>query len=191
VKHLALIPALLLPAVAQAEDLPDLQTCLNTHVGRYEWLLQMHQSTPVEEIPGGVWHVEQVSNCGTIGIVRCDLSADLDDRVDCQKHLTQDLDGLTSRVKEGLTDPATVTGDSWPERLYVISHALAQGSSAGPDCAGQEVLMQVWCEANQATNRLRNAMLAWEVGRYLDLSPDAIEAGWAGPPPAIRPQGRP
>ncbi|WP_407492639.1 hypothetical protein [Pseudooceanicola sp. MF1-13] len=189
--RLPLIALALCPVNVAAEALPDVQTCLNIHVGRYEWLLDIHADTPVEYIPGGIWHVEQVLNCGTIGIVRCDLAEDLQQRVACQKDLRADLDDLTASVKRGLTDPAEVTGEGWPERLYSVSHALAHGSSAGPDCANDTEVMQVWCEANQATNRLRNAMLAWEVGRYLDITPDAIEAGWAAPPPPIRPRQRP
>lgn len=187
----AFITALLTASAAQAEQLPDVQTCLNTHVGRYEWLLDMHSGTPVEEIPGGIWHVGQVSNCGTIGIVRCDLADDLEERMVCQKDLAVELDSLAASVKQSLSDPADITGSSWPERLYSVSHALAHGISAGEDCAGQAELMTVWCEANMASNRLRNAMLAWEIGRYLNVTPDAVEAGWAGPPPVIRPRGRP
>jgi len=190
-KRLALIWFALAAFPAQGNELPDVQTCLNSHVARYEWLLDMHKGTPVEEIPGGIWHVEHVSNCGTIGIVRCDMAEDLEDRIACQIELAEELDGLTDKVKADLPDPETIEGNHWPERLYAISHALAHGTSAGADCANQAELVEVWCEANNASNRLRTTMLAWEVGRYLGQTPDAIEAGWAGPPPIIRPRARP
>lgn len=56
--------ALFTPAVAAAEDLPDVQTCLNDYVETYEWLLEVHADTPLEDVEGGLWHVEDVKYCG-------------------------------------------------------------------------------------------------------------------------------
>lgn len=173
---------------AWAEELPDVQSCLDAYVDRYEWLLDIHADTPIEEVEGGIWHVEDVSYCGTLGIVRCDRS---DDPIACQIALADTQDEITAKVKEDLPAPADVAGDGWPKRLYEAAYALAHGSSAGPDCVGQPERFKVWCEANYASNRLRNAVHAWEVARYLGAAPSAIDAGWAGPPPPVMPRARP
>ncbi|WP_375173532.1 hypothetical protein [Pseudooceanicola sp.] len=187
-KRLLSILAILGAAEARAEYIPDLQTCLNAHVGRYEWLLDIHADTPVDEIPGGIWHPGNVHYCGTLGIVRCDRS---DDPVACQIDLAERQDRITAAVKRDLPPPAELEGNDWPVRLYEAAHALAHGTSAGPDCAGQPDLFEAWCEANAASHRLRLSVMAWEVARYLGAAPKATEAGWAGPPPVLRPRVRP
>jgi len=178
------------PHMALADELPELQTCINGYVDTYEWLLEVHADTPVEEIEGGIWHVENVTYCGTLGIVRCDRS---DNPIDCQIALRGEQDRLADTIRADLPDPGAVgeDRDSWPVRLYEAAHALAHGSSAGPDCAGSPRRMEVWCEARQASNRLRNAMHAWEIARYFGAVPPATKAGWAGPPAPERPRPRP
>ena len=180
--------ALLTAPVARADYLPDIQTCLNAHVGRYEWLLDIHAGTPAEDVPGGLWHMGNMGYCGTLGIVRCDRS---DDPVACQIELAQTQDAIAAVVKRDLPDPEAVGGTDWPVRLYAAVHALAHGVSAGPDCADQPDLINAWCEANAANGRLRMSVMAWEVARYLGAAPGAIEAGWAGPAPVLRPRVRP
>ena len=51
--------------------------------------------------------------------------------------------------------------------------------------------MQAWCEAREANSRLRSAVLAWQVARFLGVADPAVEAGWAKPPPPVRPHARP
>jgi len=179
--------ALICATGAQAEEIPEIETCLNAHVWRYEWLLQIHEGTPVGDILGGIWHMQNVAHCATLGIVRCDRS---DDPIACQIDLADRQDAITAAVKQDLPEPAQLDGDDWPRRLYSIAHALAHGTSAGPDCAGQPELIAAWCEANNAGNRLRLAVLSWEVARYLGAAPAATDAAWVGPPPVLRPRAR-
>jgi hypothetical protein len=85
--------------------------------------------------------------------------------------------------------PARASG--FAETLYAQVWHLARGSSAGPDCAGMDPQLEAWCEAREANNRLRPTVLLWQVARYLDSVPPAIETGWANPPPPTRPRMRP
>ncbi|HBZ44807.1 MAG TPA: hypothetical protein DEO85_12280 [Maritimibacter sp.] len=182
--------ALFTPVVAAADDLPDVQTCLNDYVETYEWLLEVHADTPLEDVEGGLWHVEDVKYCGTLGIVRCDRTGDT---VPCQHALAARIDGIARDVRETLLPPEAVAGepDGWAKRLYDASHALAFGSSAGDDCAGATPRMEAWCAAHEAGNRLRDAVMAWQVARYLGAVPSAVEAGWAEKNPAKPPKPRP
>lgn len=175
--------------------LPDLEDCLARNLDRYEWLMEVHADQPLEAIEGGIWFVEDVKHCGTLGIVRCDLSAA---PVPCQHGLAARLDALAAEVRATLPAPEAVRNDpgeggpdGWAMRLYESSHALAGGRSAGSDCAGASRVMAAWCAAHEAGNRLRDAIMAWQVARYMGEVPDAVTAGWARRPPPVHPRPRP
>ncbi|MBV7409435.1 hypothetical protein [Maritimibacter sp. DP1N21-5] len=172
---------------ATGQDLPDLQTCLNSYVDDYEWLLEVHADDVLEDIEGGIWHVEEVPNCVTMAIMICDAA---EASYACQRDLADEERALAEAIRAGLPDPDR-GGDGWAKRLYAATYDLAHGISAGDDCAGTEDPMTSWCLAREEGNRLRDAVSAWQVARYLDLVPPATEAGWAGPPPPLRPLPRP
>lgn len=188
---LALVPALGAgAALAQDAALPDFQTCMDIELAHFEQRLSMHAEVPLEDVAGGLWQVTDTYYCGTVGIVRCDRS---DRRVACQEELEAEQDEMAEAVRAGLPDPDSVGAqdEGWAGRLYRQAHALALGSSAGPDCAGNDELMEAWCAAREANTRLRSAILAWQVGRYLGITESAVDAGWANPPPPVRPRPRP
>ncbi len=173
---------------AQPEPLPDFSTCMDMAVADFEQDLSRLRARPEDAQDFDIGDVRGVDFCATVGIVRCDRS---EEPLTCQVALTVEQDALKVTVLALLPDPETVTGEGFAQLLYPQVWALAHGTSAGPDCAGQEPAMHTWCEAREANNRLRNTVLAWQVARYLGVAEPAIEAGWAKPPPPVRPRARP
>lgn len=173
---------------AQPDPLPDFATCMDMTVARYEQDLRRLRARPEEARDFDIGDVRGVDFCGTVGIVRCDRS---EDPLPCQRRLSAEQDALKDRVLTLLPAPDTVPGAGFAHALYPQVWELAQGRSAGPDCAGQEPAMQAWCEAREANSRLRSAVLAWQVARFLGVADPAVEAGWAKPPPPVRPHARP
>ncbi|MGH1368807.1 MAG: hypothetical protein ACRBCL_09330 [Maritimibacter sp.] len=172
--------------VAQGE-LPALPTCIDRHMAKYDWMLEVHAATPLDDVMGGLWHAQEVTYCGTLGIVRCDRS---DAPLPCQEALRAEQDALAQTVRAGLPDPADLEATTRAEHLYEAVYALAHGRSAGADCAGADEVVRVWCEAREASFRLRDAVLAWQVAQFLGRVPRAVEAGWAKAPPPVRPRAR-
>jgi len=187
----ALAPALVCGgAIAGEESLPDFETCMNSEVARYERALSALKARQVEKPLLDIAGVGGVEFCGTVGIVRCDRS---EDRIGCQRDLAAVQDSLRSVVLQNLQAPSDPVEDrtGFADRLYRRVLALAHGRSAGPDCAGADTLHEVWCEARQANARLRLAVLAWQVARFLDRAAPAVAAGWAEAAAPIRPKARP
>ncbi|TNF22020.1 MAG: hypothetical protein EP318_05225 [Rhodobacteraceae bacterium] len=177
-------------ALAQDADLPAFQTCIDIEADRYEWSLAVHRSRALEAADFHLWEVLGVEYCGTVAITRCDRS---EAPIACQQALVAEQVALRERVIADLPDPAAVAATDPPlaKNLYTRAHALARGISAGPDCAGAEDPLRTWCEAREANNRLQDAVLAWQVARYLGVAKTARAAGWAHRPPPVRPRTRP
>lgn len=171
---------------AQEADLPPFKHCMDREAERYEWRLDIHQGRDLDAADFDLWHVRGVEYCGNIGVTRCDRTGD---PIPCQQALIAEQDALRDKVVAGL--PAPSDRDDLPGQLYARVHALAHGRSAGPDCAGAPELLATWCAAREANLRLQNAVLAWQVGRYLDVTEPALVAGWADPALPLRPRGRP
>jgi hypothetical protein len=175
-------------ALAQEQELPAFQPCMDREIARYERALrraQQDQLTQEFEIGG----TTGVDLCGAYGIVRCDLT---ETPYACQRALRVEQDALQAKVVAHLPDtlPAVETPE-WHHDLYGTVHALALGHSAGPDCAGDDEPRQVWCEAWEANRRLSSAILAWQIARFAGAVPPATETGWAQHPPPTRPIARP
>lgn len=175
----------------RGEDLPAFQTCIDIEADRYEWNLRLHRARSLEAADFHLWEVLGVEYCGNIAITLCDRS---EDPIACQQALVAEQMALQAAVIRDLPDPETVTAppeSPLPKELYARAHALAQGISAGPDCDGAEEPIRTWCEAREANNRLQDAVLAWQIARYLGVARTARAAGWAHPPPPVRPRTRP
>lgn len=177
-------------ALAQGEDLPAFQTCVDIEADRYEWALAVHRARSLDAADFHLWEVLGVEYCGNIAITLCDRS---DDPIACQQALVAEQEALQAAVIRDLPDPETVAAPEapLPKELYERAYALAQGISAGPDCDGADDPIRTWCEAREANNRLQDAVLAWQVARYLGVAKTARAAGWANPPPPIRPRPKP
>lgn len=176
-------------AASEQNPLPEFGTCMNIEIAQYERALGQLRNRAVAKQIFDIGRVDGVEFCGTIGIVRCDRS---DTPLPCQNVLTQTQEALRAQVLMQLPPPPD--GDSskaFPGDLYAQLLALAHGISAGPDCAGTNEVLRVWCETREANGRLRLAVQAWQIARYLDQVVPAIEAGWASPPPPLRPRARP
>lgn len=186
----ALSAALLGSAVAAEEPapLPDFATCMDQALAGFERALVRLAQVPDLD-PFEVGGFTEVSYCGGVGIVRCDRSGD---PVPCQEGLVAEQQALNARVLAGLPEPEALQGHGDPlaRALYPPLYALADGTSAGPDCAGTEPVFGAWCKAWAANDALRVSIRAWELARYLGAVPDAITAGWARVPPPIRPRAR-
>ncbi|MCT4555835.1 MAG: hypothetical protein N4A53_14195 [Pelagimonas sp.] len=176
------------PALADT-DLPDFATCIDREIARYERELTHHRTTPDAQ-KFEVGDVRGVDYCGSVGITLCDRSAN---PVGCQHAFRGRQDRLNDTIRATLPTPDSLTGvnGQWSDTLYPLTHALAFGSSAGADCAGDTEVMEAWCAAREANRRLSTSILAWQLARFLDATPDAITAGWARPVPPTRPRARP
>lgn len=177
-------------ALAQDVALPAFQTCIDIEADRYEWALAVHRTRSLEAADFHLWEVLGVEYCGNIAITLCDRS---DDPIACQQALVAEQMALQAAVIRDLPVPETVDAPEppLPQALYERAYALAQGISAGPDCEGADDPIRTWCEAREANNRLQDAVLAWQVARYLGVAKTARAAGWAHPPPPVRPRTRP
>lgn len=174
-------------ALRAEEELPEFAACLDAEVDRYEWRLQVHHGRALEAEDFDLWNVRGVEYCGNIGVTRCDRS---EAPLACQRALAAEQEALHGEVMAALPAPKE-TGEDLPEQLYRTAWHLARDVSAGPDCAGSGEIMATWCAAREANLRLKSAVLAWQVGRYLGLAEPAVAAGWAKPPPPLRPRLRP
>jgi len=200
--HIAWLWLVVFVALATAASaqtaLPPLATCVDEEAARYERVLARFDRTDVGR-DFDIADVRGVDFCGTVGIVRCDRSLDF---FGCQRALRLEQDLLRHQILVSLPSPPDVAAvaesaagetvaEAWALGFYPQAWALAQGSSAGPDCAGELPIRQVWCEAREANRRLANAVLAWQVARFLGAADSAVAEGWARHPPAVRPQMRP
>ncbi|MFW2586853.1 hypothetical protein [Sagittula sp. SSi028] len=177
-----------------AEDLmplPSFADCMNEEAARYERALRAAQgmSTPQKFEIGDT---RGTGYCGSVGFVLCDRKGDLARVQNCQSLFALEQDVLASKVRAGLPVPDALgeTGTDVERELYQRLYALAHGSSAGPDCAGDIPQRRTWCTAWEANNRLSNAILAWQLARFLGAAEPAVVAGWAETPPPQRPQAR-
>ncbi len=176
-------------AWATGEARPEFATCIDTQVAYFERdYPPMTQTGGEAGFQNGLF--DWVDYCGMVGIIDCDYA---EDPLECQRTLRADLDGMRNDILAGLPAPTSVTGRAgeWSDELYPRVWALANGFSAGEDCAGTQDAFGVWCEAREATGRLKLAILAWQIARYLNAAEPAVVAGWAAPPPPMRPRARP
>jgi hypothetical protein len=168
-----------------AEDLPSFAACMDAEAARFERRLPGLRAEPEGDQEAG--DVRGVGYCGSVGIVLCDRSRA---PYACQIGLRLEQDVLTAKVLSSLPDPDEITGEGWAAAFYPRLWAIAQGSSAGPDCAGDLQPRRVWCETWEANNRLSNAVLAWQAARYLGAADSAVVAGWANGLRPTRPRAR-
>jgi hypothetical protein len=182
------------PATAEEAEarppLPDFAACMNEEVARYERALKRLREMPGE--PGfEIGDERGTGYCGSVGIVLCDRLEAPEAVQTCQHALAAEQLALAARIRATMPDPAEVTaGGAFERALYPMVHGLAEGISAGPDCEGAAPAMAAWCTAWEANNRLSTAVLAWQLGRFLDVVAPATEAGWATLPPPQRPRAR-
>lgn len=176
--------------VTDLPPLPTFSTCLDIELARFERNLRDLRKRDPEASALDIVSMRRVAYCGTVGIVRCDR---MQYPIPCQIDLKAEQNRLRQAVLDALPAPAEVADPpkSDDEALYHSAWALAQGSSAGPDCAGQPLLIETWCEAREANNRVQTAVLSWQIARFLGAVPTAVDAGWANPPPPVRPKARP
>lgn len=177
------------PVMAEVEHIPVFDECFNGEIARYERNLRRWQRGPWAE-KFEIGDVGGVDVCGTSGIILCDRS---DAPLPCQHELAAQQDVIREQVLQALPLPEEVRGRAgqWSDALYPQVYALAHGISAGPDCAGSTEVMDAWCVAREASLALQNAVLCWQLARFLDAAPTAVVAGWAAEPLPVRPQGRP
>lgn len=177
---------------AEEDPLPDFDTCLSGEILRYEQAVEAFAPTEAEKAGYPLANVSGVEFCGTIGIVICDRS---DNQLGCQKALAVEQDIWRARVLTELPGPEEETAaegeNDFDARLYTQLFHLAHGMSAGMDCAGATPRMEMWCRAREANNRLRAAVLAWQVARHQGRVAPAFEAGWIAAPEPVRPRARP
>lgn len=189
-----MLPAMFLTCASVAcaeeapEPLPDFATCMDSEVARFERAMDRMARVPDIE-PFEVGGTTGVSYCGGVGITLCDRSGNV---LPCLSALEAEQHELRPKVLEVLPAPKDLAAhvDPLAGSLYPQLYALAQGTSAGPDCGGTEGGFGAWCKAWAANDALRVAVRTWELARYLGVAEDAVTAGWARVPPPVRPRAR-
>lgn len=178
-----------LAGAARGEEFRDLQDCIDAEAARYERVLAQHERRAPEAEDFDLWSAWYVEDCGNEALAICDRA---EDAVACQFALAARQAALARKVRAGLPDPDAVRGDDWSVTLYARWHALAEGRSAGADCAGAETdpRWKSWCAARQTNGDLQSAVVAWQVARYLGVAEPGVAAGWAHPVPPLRPVAR-
>ena len=123
---------LLIATGAQA-DIPrgDFDQCIASEMARFERSLP--RSSPEAPDIHPAQHAGASAFCGGAGIQHCDFQ---EDRIGCQDALTARQDAMTAAVLGSLPQTVDVPPSHWSENLYPLLQALAHGSSAGDDCAG-------------------------------------------------------
>ena len=194
-KLLAVLLVIGAPVMAQEAEgfdpLPTFKACMDEEAARYERALRgltgMREAQEFE-----IGDTRGVGYCGSVGFVLCDRKGALKAVQACQLEFAEQQDALAEKVRASLPEPEVVAdkGGPFEQALYPRVYALAQGSSAGPDCAGDLPQRGTWCTAWEANNRLSNAFLTWQLARYLGAAETAVDAGWADVPPPQRPLAR-
>ena len=185
-------------AMAQPEEatpdyapLPSFGECMDEEAARYERALKRLNEMP-EDQEFEIGDTRGTGYCGSVGFVHCDREPTLEEVQDCQLELAAEEEALAEKIRATLPLPEDVAGKGgdFEQALYPRAYALAQGISAGPDCDGDIPQRGTWCTAWEANNRLRDAILAWQLARFLGVADTAVEAGWAEAPPPLRPRAR-
>ncbi|WP_040604356.1 hypothetical protein [Sagittula stellata] len=186
------------PALAQTGEeapqyapLPSFGACMDEEAARYERALKRLNEMPdAQEFEIG--DTRGTGYCGSVGFVHCDRKPTLEEVQACQLKLAAEEEALAEKIRAALPPPEEVEGKGgdFEQALYPRAYALAQGISAGPDCDGDIPQRGTWCTAWEANNRLRDAILAWQLARFLGVAETAVAAGWAEAPPPRRPRAR-
>jgi hypothetical protein len=185
-----ILAALIGPGAAWAnEDLPDYPTCIAIEVAHFERALERSRYAG-RELDFEIVTRDGIDYCGVVGIVRCDLS---DAPLPCQADLAEAQAALRAEVLASVPAPEAVAGiaSAWATGFYPVMHAVAHGSSAGPDCAGTDAVYAQWCETRQASLKVAEAVMLWQAARVLGVADSAVDAGWADVPPPVPPVQRP
>jgi len=174
---------------AQAqEELPAFGDCFSDAIGAFEIALEgaAAQGQPDYDLING----DAVFHCGSLAIARCDRQLA---PLDCQAALTTEISGLRATIRAGLPAPDDVAGRDgiWSDDLFPRFLLVADGGSAGPDCAGSDAQYEGWCFAHQARLRLVETVMVWQLARLLGGGESAVEAGWVSALPPSMPEQRP
>lgn len=186
----ALVPG---SAAAQGEQpapLPDYSTCMSEAIWHFEMEFA-RAGVADEDADFALLTRRRAEFCGTLGIVRCDRG---EEPFACQAALAEEQLALHAAILATLPTPEAVAeaGDTiWARGLYPTLWGVAHGTSAGPDCAGATAAIEAWCVTREASLKVTEAVLLWQLGRLLGVAGPAVEAGWIGPPPPPRPVPRP
>ncbi|MBU2982061.1 hypothetical protein KO498_09580 [Lentibacter algarum] len=172
----------------ELEFIADFDSCKDAEIARFE----LDRVRAVSELyQGQADHVEaaQIDVCGVNGIILCDRS---DEPLACQHALAAKMEALRVEILASLPAPESLDADMEQPSgaLYEKVWALASGSSAGPDCAGNTPVLEAWCEAREATRRVELAVLAYQLARDQGTVAQAYELGWARVPAPVRPRVR-
>ncbi|GAB5449140.1 MAG: hypothetical protein Gyms2KO_40130 [Gymnodinialimonas sp.] len=145
-----------------APDVPRFEVCLPEQMDAFEAALL----TPGY---GADWQVDAfnvhwVQHCGYLAMGICEVS---DNSLICQRRLRAAFVDRAAEMRALLPAPDTVEGALAP--LYARVYALAQGSNAGDDCAGETYRRQLWCASFQSALKFEEAVWAWQVARLMGV----------------------
>ncbi|MCV2893959.1 hypothetical protein [Lentibacter sp. XHP0401] len=163
----------------EAEPIAAFAPCLQGEIAQFERDLKRARLDSYDGLAPYV-DARGADVCGANGIVLCDHG---DNPVPCQHALAEEQEALREAVLLSLPVPAGAG-------LYGRVYALANGHSAGDDCAGTTPVMEAWCEAREATHRFEMAVLAYQLARDAGVVAPAYELGWVQAPAPLRPRAR-
>lgn len=141
-----------------APDVPRFEVCLPEQMAAFEGALQGPAF-------GADWMLEAVNvhwvqHCGYLAMGICEVS---DNSLICQRRLREAFEARAEEMRALLPEPEGVEGALGP--LYARVYALAHGSNAGDDCAGETYRRQLWCASFQEALKVEQAVWAWQVAR--------------------------
>ncbi len=157
-----------LPAGAQiwadgAPDAPRFEQCLPPEMAAFEAALQ-------GPAYGMDWrldaiNVHWVQHCGYLAMAICEVSTR---PLACQRRLRAALAARGAELRAILPDAESV-GDGPLAPLYAQVRALAFGSNAGDECAGEDLRQRLWCQSFEAALGYEAAVWAWQVARLMGV----------------------
>ena len=148
----------------RADHVPRFEACLPEQMEAFEAHLLGLPGYGVT-VPMDAFNVHWVQHCGYLAMGVCEVAVD---SLICQRRLRAAFEGRAEAMRAVLPD--NVEGPLGPLFDQVV--ALAEGSNAGDDCAGETYRRQLWCASFQAVLKFEEAVWAWQVARL---------AGAAGP----------
>ena len=143
----------------RADHVPRFEACLPEQMEAFETRLLGLPGYGVT-VPMDAFNVHWVQHCGYLAMGVCEVAVD---SLICQRRLRAGFVARAEEMRAMLPAPEEVEGPLGP--LYGNVWAVAHGTNAGDDCAGETYRRQLWCASFQAVLKFEEAVWAWQVAR--------------------------
>ena len=143
-----------------APEVPRFRVCVPEQMAAFEADLL---ALPGYGVTDGLQaiNVHWVQHCGYLAMGICEVSSD---SLICQRRLRAAFDARAEAMRAMLPEPSDLE-DLPLGPLYGNVWAVAHGTNAGDDCAGETYRRQLWCASFQSVLKFEEAVWAWQVAR--------------------------